>query len=110
EAILLPAALLVEADGLDREQAAATDAFLAAAAVPLIVAGPEPRRTGQPRGLRVTVPKLDDAEQLDLWAAAFSGVPGVERHQLRPLVAQFQLPPHVVRTAAAQVGQELAAV
>ncbi|MCZ0993764.1 hypothetical protein O1L44_12530 [Streptomyces noursei] len=56
EAILLPAALLVEVGELDREQYAAADAFVAGAAVPLVVSGREPRQTGHPRGERVTVP------------------------------------------------------
>ncbi|MFG2226855.1 ATP-binding protein [Streptomyces sp. NPDC048644] len=107
EAILLPAALLVEVGDLDHEQAAATDAFIGAAAVPLVVAGPDPRQTGLPRGRRVLVPKLDDAEQLDMWAHAFAGIPQVEQDQLRAMVAQFQLPPHVVRTAAASVRRDL---
>ncbi|MCB5911738.1 ATP-binding protein [Streptomyces pinistramenti] len=107
EAILLPAALLIEVGELDREQAAATDAFIGGAAVPLVVAGPDPRQTGQPRGRRVLVPKLDDAEQLDMWAHAFAGIPQVEQAQLRAMVAQFQLPPHVVRTAAASVHRDL---
>ncbi|MFF9479723.1 ATP-binding protein [Streptomyces sp. NPDC014733] len=109
EAILLPAALLVEIGELDREQHAAVDAFLAGAAVPLVVSGQEPRRTGHPRGARVTVPKLSDEEQLGLWTDAFTGVPGITGHHLTSLVAQFQLPPHVVRSAAASVRRDLPA-
>lgn len=107
EAILLPAALLIEAGELDREQHAAADAFIAGAAVPLVVSAPEPRRTGRPRGERVTVPKLSDEEQLGLWTTAFAGVPGLSTRQLASLVAQFQLPPHVVRSAAATVRRDL---
>ncbi|WP_419993652.1 ATP-binding protein [Streptomyces boninensis] len=107
EAILLPAALLIEVGDMEREQAAAADAFIAGAAVPLIVAGPDPRQTDRPRGERVTVPVLDDAEQLDLWADAFAGVPDIGDEQLRGLIAQFQLPPHVVRSAAAAVRRDL---
>ncbi|RNG19602.1 ATP-binding protein, partial [Streptomyces botrytidirepellens] len=107
EAILLPAALLLEAGDMDREQSAATDAFIAGAAVPLVVSSQEPRPTTQPRGERVTVPRLDDAEQLNLWADAFADVPEVEEAHLRSLVAQFQLPPHVIRSAAASVRRDL---
>ncbi|MFF4697391.1 ATP-binding protein [Streptomyces chattanoogensis] len=107
EAILLPAALLIEVGEMDRDQHAAADAFIAGAAVPLVVAGPEPRRTGRPRGERVTVPKLSDEEQLGLWADAFADVPEVTDRQLQALVAQFQLPPHVVRSAAATVRRDL---
>ncbi|MEK8145421.1 hypothetical protein NKH18_40805 [Streptomyces sp. M10(2022)] len=48
EAILLPAALLVEVGEMDREQAAATDAFIESAAVPLVVSSPDPRQTARP--------------------------------------------------------------
>ncbi|MFM9373422.1 AAA family ATPase [Streptomyces sp. Da 82-17] len=106
EAILLPAALLVEVGELDRDQHAATDAFLAGAAVPVVVSSPDPRRTDRARGERVTVPRLDDEEQLGVWAGAFEGVADVDEHELRSLVAQFQLPPHVVRTAAAVASRD----
>ncbi|WP_374117973.1 AAA family ATPase [Streptomyces sp. S07_1.15] len=109
EAILLPAALLLESGELDREQAAAADAFIAGAAVPLVVASTDARpATHATRGERITVPELGDEEQLRLWTEAFSGVPGVGEEQLRELVAQFSLPPHVVRSAAATVRRSLA--
>ncbi|WP_432045679.1 ATP-binding protein [Streptomyces asiaticus] len=107
EAVLLPAALLLEVGELDREQTAATDAFIEAAAVPLVVSSEDPRRTGRPRGERVTVPGLDDSEQLALWADAFADIPRVEEAHLRSLVAQFQLPPHVIRSAATAVRRDL---
>ncbi|WP_240812706.1 ATP-binding protein [Streptomyces sp. DASNCL29] len=107
EAVLLPAALLLEVGELDREQTAATDAFIEAAAVPLVVSSEDPRRTGRPRGERVTVPGLDDSEQLALWTDAFADVPRIEEAHLRSLVAQFQLPPHVIRSAAAAVRRDL---
>lgn len=107
EAVLLPAALLLETGELDREHAAATEAFIASAAVPLAVAGAEPRRTDRPRGERVAVPQLDDAEQQRLWRDAFDGVPGLEPGQLHFLAAQFQLPPHTVRSAAVSVRRDL---
>ncbi|WP_245010028.1 ATP-binding protein [Streptomyces rhizosphaericus] len=107
EAVLLPAALLLEVGEPDREQTAATDAFIEAAAVPLVVSSEDPRRTGRPRGERVTVPGLDDSEQLDLWADAFADIPRIEAAHLRSLVAQFQLPPHIIRSAAAAVRRDL---
>ncbi|MFF4602044.1 ATP-binding protein [Streptomyces sp. NPDC001339] len=107
EAILLPAALLVEVGELDREQHAAADAFIVGAAVPLVVSSPDPRRTGHPRGERVTVPRLSDEEQLGLWRDAFVGIDDVTEHHLGALVAQFQLPAHVVRSAAATVRRDL---
>ncbi|MCG0285320.1 ATP-binding protein [Streptomyces sp. PSAA01] len=107
EAVLLPAALLLEIGEMDREQTAATDAFIDAAAVPLVVSSPDPRPTGRPRGERVTVPGLDDAEQLALWADAFADIPRIQEGHLRSLVAQFQLPPHIIRSAAAAVRRDL---
>ncbi len=107
EAILLPAALLVEAGELDRDQQAATDAFLAGAAVPVVVSSHDPRRTDRPHGERVAVPRLDDEEQLGLWVGAFEGVAEIGESELRSLVAQFQLPPHVVRAAADAVRRDL---
>jgi len=107
EAVLLPAALLLETGEQDRERAAATEAFIASAAVPLAVAGAEPRRTDRPRGERVAVPQLDDAEQQRLWRDAFDGVPGLDAGQLHSLAAQFQLPPHTVRSAAVAVRRDL---
>ncbi|CDR15919.1 ATP-binding protein [Streptomyces iranensis] len=107
EAVLLPAALLLEAGEMDREQTAATDAFIDDAAVPLVVSSEDPRRTGRPRGERVAVPGLDDSEQLALWADAFADIPRIEEAHLRSLVAQFQLPPHIIRSAAAAVRRDL---
>jgi len=107
EAILLPAALLVDVGEVDRDQRAATEAFLAGAAVPVVVSSEDPLRTDRPHGTRVTVPKLDDEEQLALWADAFDDVADLDEGELRSLVAQFQLPPHVVRSAAAVVRRDL---
>ncbi|WP_151769754.1 ATP-binding protein [Streptomyces abyssomicinicus] len=107
EAVLLPAALLVEAGELDRDQRAAAEAFLAGAAVPVVVSSEDPLRTDRVHGARVTVPHLDDDEQTALWAQAFQPVTALGERELRSLVAQFQLPPHVVRSAAATVGRRL---
>lgn len=107
EAILLPAALLVEVGELDRDQRAATESFLAGAAVPVVVSSEDPLRSERPHGARVTVPRLDEEEQLGLWAAAFEDVADLDHGELRSLVAQFQLPPHVVRSAAAAVRRDL---
>lgn len=107
EAILLPAALLLEFGEPDRDQQAATEAFLAGAAVPVVVSSADPRRTDRPHGTRVSVPHLDDEEQLALWTDAFDDVADLEQTELRSLIAQFQLPPHVVRSAAATVRREL---
>ncbi|GAA3779126.1 ATP-binding protein [Streptomyces coacervatus] len=106
EAILLPAALLVEAGELDRDQRAATESFLAGAAVPVVVSSEDPLRSERSYGARVAVPRLDDEEQLGLWADAFEEI-DLDQGELRSLVAQFQLPPHVVRSAAAAVRRRL---
>jgi ATP-dependent 26S proteasome regulatory subunit len=106
EAVLLPAALLLEVGEPDREQAAATEAFIAATAVPLVVSGQDPRPAGQRLGERVTVPALSPEEQLRTWAEAFRDVPEVSTEDLRVLVAQFSLPPHVIRSAAATVRRD----
>ncbi|WP_166026617.1 ATP-binding protein [Streptomyces chilikensis] len=107
EAILLPAALLVESGELDRDQRAAAEAFLAGAAVPVVVSSEDPLRTERAHGARVTVPHLDDDEQTELWAQAFQPVADLGENELRSLVAQFQLPPHVVRSAATAVRRRL---
>lgn len=107
EAILLPSALLVEVGELDRDQRAATEAFLAGAAVPVVVSSEDPLRTDRPHGARVAVPRLDDDEQTELWAQAFHPVADLDDGELRSLVAQFQLPPHVIRSAAATVRRRL---
>ncbi|MEV0172031.1 ATP-binding protein [Streptomyces sp. NPDC050803] len=107
EAILLPAALLVEVGDLDRDQRAATEAFLAGAAVPVVVSSEDPLRTDRPHAARVPVPRLDDEEQLALWADAFQPVADLDDTELRSLIAQFRLPPHVVRSAAATVRRRL---
>ncbi|MEU5716794.1 ATP-binding protein [Streptomyces sp. NPDC020403] len=107
EAVLLPAALLLEAGDLDREQSAATDAFVESAAVPLVVSSSGPRQTARPRGERVVVPPLDADEQLGVWTGAFAAVPEVSEGDLRDLVAQFSLPAHLVRSAGASVARDL---
>lgn len=110
EAVLLPAALLVETGDLDREQSAATDAFVESAAVPLVVSSSGPRPTERPRGERVLVPPLSPDEQLGVWTEAFAAVPDVSERDLRDLVAQFSLPPHLVRSAGAAVARGLSGV
>ncbi|WP_425564776.1 ATP-binding protein [Saccharopolyspora halophila] len=101
EAVLLPAALLLEIDEPGREQAAAAEAFLESTAVPLVLSSQEPRPSSRSRGERVTVPSLNNDEQLQLWQRAFADVPDVSDADIGNLVAQFSLPPHVVSAAAA---------
>ncbi|WP_225847550.1 ATP-binding protein [Streptomyces sp. HPF1205] len=108
EAILLPAALLVEAaehgEPSARGTAATTDAFAAALAVPVVLSSTDPQGPGaRVRAERVTVPPLTPDEQLLIWRHALDGVPGLGEHDLRDLVAQFSLPGHVIRDAAGAV-------
>ena len=107
EAILLPAALLVEFGELERDQAAAAEAFIASVAVPIVVSSPDPRRTGHERGSRISLSSLGDEEQFAVWTDAFADIPDVPQEELRRLVAQFQLAPHVVRSVAASVRRDL---
>jgi len=107
EAILLGAALLVEVGPMERDQAAATAAFVAGVAVPLVVAADEVRSIGEPRGQRVVVPLLPDDEHLTVWRDAFADVPELADEHLHGLVAQFRLPPHTVRSVAAAVQRDL---
>ncbi|MER7706372.1 ATP-binding protein [Kitasatospora sp. NPDC097605] len=100
EAILIPAALLVE--GGERPQAPhGTEAFLTSLAVPLVVSGDEPPPSDVSDRARLTVPPLGPEEQLAIWATALDGAPGLAEGDLRALAAQFSLPGHVIRSAAA---------
>ncbi|MFE7633649.1 ATP-binding protein [Kitasatospora sp. NPDC057518] len=104
EAILIPAALLVEDGEPAREQPRSpngAEAFLASLAVPLVVSGDEPRPAGASDRARLTVPTLGPEEQLGIWTEALDGAPGIAEDELRALAAQFSLPGHVIRSAAA---------
>ena len=108
EAILLPAALLVETgerSGGERTAGAAAEAFFAELAVPLVVSSTDaaPAESAATSRKRVTVEPLTPDEQLRLWTDTLDGVADLSRHQLRDLVAQFSLPAHVIRTAAESV-------
>ncbi|EST20569.1 ATP-binding protein [Streptomyces roseochromogenus] len=117
EAVLLPAALLVELNdgssvslgeapsGLSaRDTSAAVDALTGGLAVPVVLSADDPRpATARARAERVTVPALSAEEQLDVWTDALGGLPEVTEWGLRGLVAQFSLPAHVIRSAATSV-------
>ncbi|MFF3911944.1 AAA family ATPase [Streptomyces sp. NPDC001852] len=117
EAVLLPAALLVEShDGASvslgeapsglsaRDSSAAVDALTGGLAVPLVLSADDPRpATACARAERVTVPALSAEEQLDVWTGALGDLPDVTESGLRGLVAQFSLPAHVIRAAATSV-------
>ncbi|MFE4519293.1 ATP-binding protein [Kitasatospora sp. NPDC056783] len=102
EAVLTPAALLIEAGEPGRERTGgpgALEALLAALAVPVVLSGTEPL-PGPAARARLRVPELAPEEQLGLWTAAMDGVAGIGEPELRGLVAQFSLPAHVIRSAA----------
>jgi SpoVK/Ycf46/Vps4 family AAA+-type ATPase len=73
----------------------------------VVVSSEDPLRSERSYGARVVVPQLDDEEQFELWGEAFRDVADLGDGELRSLVAQFQLPPHVVRSAAAAVRRRL---
>jgi len=127
EAILLPAVLLVEASRPAHLNGIA--GLLSSVAVPTVVSSDDPLPGLPFSGGRLTVPALDRGEQLRLWvsglgdalpgARALDGTeappgtganapPGTGPAALRQLVAQFSLPAHVIRAAAARVRQQVA--
>ena len=119
EAILLPAVLLIEAGR--PAQLNGIEGLLSSVAVPAAVSSDDPLPALPVSGTRLTVPALDRGEQLRLWASALGDVvpgppaagdagspPGPWPAALRQLVAQFCLPAHVIRAAAATVRQQVA--
>ncbi|WIX99167.1 ATP-binding protein [Amycolatopsis mongoliensis] len=95
EAVLLPAALVVEVSGDHR-----VESFVDALAVPVAVSADEPPPSGRPR-LTVTTPTR--GEQRELWSSALNGVATLADGRLKDLVAQFSLPAHVIRQAGETV-------
>lgn len=102
EAVLLPAALLLEV--ADPAQAGVAEAFASAVGVPVVLSGDDVLPTVNRNRERLAVPALDADEQQELWADALGVADrnGEAGDELRALVAQFSLPPHVIRTAAAR--------
>ncbi|WP_370949874.1 ATP-binding protein [Amycolatopsis sp. cg5] len=94
EALLLPAALLVEG--------AAAQSFVAGLTAPVVVSADDPVPGREWPRVTVTRPTAD--EQRALWKAELNGS-GTER-QLQDLVAQFSLPAHVIRTAGTSVRRD----
>ncbi|MDR7275507.1 ATP-binding protein [Catenuloplanes atrovinosus] len=92
EALLLPAALLVEAEEPDR---ARLDAFAGGLGVPVLISTDEPLPPGHRHRPVHPVPPLSADEQRALWTDALGG---------RDLAAQFALPAHVIRDAARRAG------
>ncbi|GAB7045619.1 ATP-binding protein [Catenuloplanes indicus] len=88
EALLLPAALLVEADG---DGHARLDTFVNGLGVPVLISSDDPLPAGRRHRVAHPVPTLSADEQRALWTDTLGG---------RDLAAQFSLPAHVIRDAA----------
>ncbi|MER5491457.1 AAA family ATPase [Streptomyces sp. NPDC002490] len=108
EAVLLPAALLVEVS--DPAKAPAAEAFVAMLGVPVVLSSQDPLPAPTTQRVHLVVAPLDQAEQRGLWRDALDGRGGDA--DVAALVAQFSLPGHVIRAAGAlarEVGGDLRA-
>jgi hypothetical protein len=108
EAILLPAALLVEIDDAGPERCEAIAGFCASLAVPAAVSGADPVPAAASLGRRLAVSPLDAGEQRGLWSTVLDGAVPVSGGDLSRLVAQFTLPGHAIRAAADTVRRRVA--
>jgi hypothetical protein len=108
EALLLPAALVVEADASSTEHRSAVDGFAGMLRVPLMISTRDPLPVSIPPRERLTVPALRPDEQRDLWASALNGAGAHGAVDLHRLSAQFSLPAHVIRAAGGAVRRQLA--
>ena len=107
EAILLPGALVVEVDDAGPERREVAAVFCRALAAPVVLSATEV--TANERvGERIAVAAPRPEEQRELWAAALDGVVPVADSDLSRLVAQFTLPGHVIRAAAADARRRAA--
>ncbi|MEZ0112596.1 hypothetical protein ABH920_006619 [Catenulispora sp. EB89] len=112
EAVLLPAALLVDVDGA--EDSARAEAVLAAGTTPFALSSPDPLPTLRVHRERVGASMPTTEEQHLLWASTLNGTAALAEPKLRELVSQFSLPAHVIRAAGVAVrhaaeGQDAAA-
>ncbi|GAA2836532.1 ATP-binding protein [Crossiella cryophila] len=104
EALLLPAALLIEVTEATPAQRAAVERFTHGLGAPVVVSSTDPI-SGDPRGrARISVPAASEDEQRGLWAGALNGSgAAMSETDLRRLTAQFSLPGHVIRAAGESV-------
>ncbi|MBP2477019.1 hypothetical protein JOF53_005891 [Crossiella equi] len=102
EALLLPAALLVEVTDASPSARAAVSRFVDGLGAPVLVSSTDPLSGGGRARFTVAAPTED--EQRALWAGALNGS-GADLPELalRRLTAQFSLPGHVIRAAGAAV-------
>ncbi|WP_445398208.1 AAA family ATPase [Streptomyces sp. LE64] len=108
EAVLLPAALLVEVP--DPAKAPAAEAFVAMLGVPVVLSSQDPLPAPTAQRAHLVVAPLDQGEQRGLWRDALDG--HGDDADVAALVAQFSLPGHVIRAAGAlarEVGGDLRA-
>lgn len=106
EAVLLPAALLIEIDEMTRERRAAVDAFIAGLHVPVVVSTTDALPGARADRTRVAVPALQAVEQQDLWRSSLDGSATLDDTELADLVGQFSLPAHVIRAAGTSVRRD----
>jgi hypothetical protein len=102
EAILLPAALLIEVADAERDRC---ESFCATLGVPVVLSA----GTRAPFEMITTeigaIAPLDAEDQLHLWRSALNG----DGAGLRQLTTQFSLPAHAIRAATAAVRRQVAA-
>ena len=97
EAVLLPAALVVEVS--EPAQAVAAEAVTALLGVPVVLSSQDPLVAPATHRPQLVVEALEQAEQRELWQAELNGSGGSV--DVAGLVAQFSLPGHVIRSAGA---------
>jgi hypothetical protein len=122
EAILLPAALLIEVQDAEQDRC---ETFCATLGVPVVLSAGTSGSFGMITSDVVAVPPLAPDDQLHLWHSALSGARAEGARAegaladgaradgagegLRQLTAQFSLPAHAIRASAAAVRQQVAA-
>jgi ATPase family associated with various cellular activities (AAA) len=108
EAILLPAALLIEVGDADRDRCGP---FCASMVVPVVLSAETDAPFEMITAEVVRIPALEPDDQLHLWRSALNGDgPDDGGTGLRQLTTQFSLPAHAIRAAAAAVRRQLAAL
>jgi ATPase family associated with various cellular activities (AAA)/Winged helix domain, variant len=105
EAILLPAALLIEVQDAERDRC---EPFCAALGVPVVLSAAAHAPFEMITTEIVAVPPLAPEDQLQLWRSALNG--DGDAAGLAELTTQFSLPAHAIRAATAAVRRQVAAV
>jgi hypothetical protein len=106
EAILLPAALLIEVADTERERC---DSFCASMGVPVVLSAGTQAAFEMITTDVVAIPPLDPGDQLHLWRSGLNGDGAAhDGAALRQLTTQFSLPAHAIRAATAAVRRQVA--